>query len=382
MKKDNIWVVISRYFYILAVWGVVLTLLSCQKKIQPTTTLSPKVEVSKSIALNIPIQISAVGHVTAYNSAQIKPQIEGELLKVHFQEGDQVKKGELLFTVDPRSYQADLLQAESELTSSEAKFQYAKQKLDRYSHLIQENYVSQLNYEGYLSDVQAAEAAVLNSRAKVDRAAINLNYCFITAPFDGIVGKRLVDVGNLVTNNGSTLAVVNQLDPIFIDFTVSEKDFYAIRDSYKKGTLFVEAMVPNSDLPSFKGKLTLIDNQINESTGMIRLRSECKNINHDLWPGQFVRINLVLYEKKDAVVVPVNAVNLGQKGHYVVVIDENQKASIRSVVANYQYEDLYLIEQGVHPGEVVVVQGQLNVRPGDQVSIKSVKEIHPNHFKP
>ncbi|MCH9811798.1 efflux RND transporter periplasmic adaptor subunit [bacterium] len=340
---------------------LLFTLTACnqpvEKKEQP-----PKVEVGEVIQKTIPIGLKAVGHCTAYNSAEIKAQVEGVLEKLHYEEGTLVKKGDPLFTIDPRPYKAALDKAIAVRAENIAKLKYSAEKVARYQSLLEEDYVSALDFDGFLKDLSEYEATVAANDADICLAEIDLDYCYIKAPFTGIAGKKMIDIGNLIANDGSTMVVINQIDPIFVDFSLPEKDFRSIM-SYRKGKdpLTVDVQVPNSKVK--KAKLLLVDNVIDVSTGMVPLRAQIANSDSFFWPGQYVEANLILKEEKDAILVPSKAIGNGKNGHFVFVIEEDGTASYKKVQIFNTYGSHTHVIGSLKKGDKVVTRGIINVKP-------------------
>ncbi len=352
---------------------------SCHKKEEAKKRPIPKVSTTMVVEQEIPIFIEAIGHSRAYNSAEIKAQVEGELMEVHFEQGQDVYEGDPLFTIDPRPYEAKLAQAEAVLLENLAKLRFAKEKVARYEPLVGNNYVSILNYEQYLTDVDLYEATILQNKAEIETAKINLDYCYLKAPFNGKVGKRLIDKGNLIANDGNTMLIVNQIEPIYVDFSIPEKDLFRVQESEKKKDLQVLVQVPGGEKKVFEGKLLFVNNLINSNTGMIPLRAEFANTGRFLWPGQFAKIKLILKRKPNALLIPVDSVNPGQKGRFVFTV-KNNTAEYRAVELGERVGNYVEILSGLKPHEIVISDGQINVKknkPVDIVHHDSHPEIQP-----
>jgi multidrug efflux system membrane fusion protein len=358
MKK--IWVGISL---------TALLLFSCSKKVEPKKTYVPKVKVATAEVKTIPVYIDGIGHTAAYNSAEIKAQVEGRLLKLHFEEGDEVQEGQLLYTIDPRPYEAQLDQMIAERMQNLAKMQYAAEKVACYQPLLPENFVAKLNYFQYVSDLAFYESAVLENDAEIRLAEINLDYCYIKAPFTGVLGKRLIDVGNLIVNDGKPLIVLNQIDPIFLDFTVPERMVMQLLKKQRQGELDVLIEFPEYKDQLFHAKLVLIDNMINSSTGMIPLRAEISNPDHLFWPGQFIRAKVILAHVENAVLIPEIAINFGQKGQFVYVITDKGIAEVKLIKLGQKQGGFVQVKEGLKGGEKVVTDGQINLLPGVFVEV-------------
>lgn len=345
----------------------------CQKKAPPTKITFP-VTVTRPLECNAPLYLEYVGHVVPYSSVEVYSQVEGEIMTKYFTEGEEVKKGDPLFTIDPRPYEAALLAAEGGLAESVANLKIAKETVERYSHLIQDDYVAQLNYDQYVTNVLVSEAVVKQNQAKLDKAKIDLNYCSITSPVDGITGKLQIDVGNLVSRGAiKSLVIVNQVKPIYVTFSVPERDLPRIQHQAKVGELKVRTFLTEEKNHYWEGFLDLIDNQVNTKTGSILMRATFPNLDHSLWPGQFTVVRLILGEQKKAVLLPNQAVMVGQNGSYVFVVQADMTVEMRPVVKGQTEENQIIILSGVQPGDMVVVEGQLNLYSGAHVSIKGKK---------
>ncbi len=345
----------------------------CQKKAPPAKVTFP-VTVTRPLECNAPIYLEYVGHVVPYSSVEVYSQVEGEIMEKYFTEGEEVKKGSLLFTIDPRPYEAALLAAEGGLAESVANLKIAKETVERYSHLIQDDYVAQLNYDQYVTNVLVTEAVVKQNQANLDKAKIDLNYCSITSPIDGITGKLQIDVGNLVSRGAlKSLVIVNQVTPIYVTFSVPERDLPRIQRQAIADELKVRTFLTEEKNHYWEGFLDLIDNQVNTKTGSILMRATFPNLDHSLWPGQFTVVRLILGEQKKAVLLPNQAVMIGQNGSYVFVVTTDMTVEMRPVVKGQTEDNQIIILSGVQPGDMVVVEGQLNLYSGAQVSIKGQK---------
>lgn len=339
---------------------IALLVISCSKTQEKSVPL-PKVSVATAVTKRIPVTIDAVGHFVALNSVKIKAQVEGTLVGIHFQDGQEVNEGDLLFTIDPRPYEAKRDQAVAERLQNLAKLQYSAEKVCRYRTLLPDNYVSQLDYIQYVSELANLEATVMKNEADIRLATVNLDYCYIKAPFKGITGLHFFDEGNLIGNDGSTLVIINQIDPIYLDFNIPERDFPKVA-----GRQNLDVLITYPDKAT--AKLVLINNQINPDTGMLFLRAQIDNPEHKFWADQFIKTKLVLYYKEDAVMVPEMAVNIGQKGRYVYVV-QGGVAEYRSVKLGETVDGEIEVLEGVKAGEVVITNGQINVLPQAKVEI-------------
>jgi multidrug efflux system membrane fusion protein len=317
-----------------------------------------------------PIFIEALGHVDSITAINVKSRIEGELTGVYFTQGREVKKNDLLFTIDPRPYQATLKEAQATLDQNLANLALASEKVKRYRTLAMDEYYSQIDYETLQANYASTSAIVEQNRAQVDSALINLNYCWIYAPIDGMMGILQVDFGNLVANNGDTLSTLNQMAPIYVTFSIPEFQLPQIQKYNAKGTLKVQAAYEDFTDEVFEGKFFMLDNSVDAATGMITLRAIFENTKRELWPGQFIRTRLVLYTVPDAVVVPYTAVQLTQTGPVIFVVKVDNTVDQRKVKLGQREDENVVVLQGLKAGEKIVTEGQLNLFAGAKVAVK------------
>jgi multidrug efflux system membrane fusion protein len=343
---------------------------SCHKEPAAPATPSYPVRVATTAQKEAPVFIEALGHVDSITAIQLKSRIEGELTGVYFTQGQEVKKGDLLFTIDPLPYQAALKEAKAVLEQSQADLVLATEKVKRYRTLANDEYYSQIDYETLQANFASTSALVEQNKAQVESALINLNYCWIYAPIDGMMGLLQVDYGNLVANDGSTLSTLNQMAPIYVTFSIPEFQLPQVQKVYAKGPLKVIAAYEDFTDEVFEGKLFMIDNAVDPNTGMITLRALFENSKKELWPGQFIRTRLILYTLSNAVVIPYTAVQLTQSGPVVFVVKEDQTVDQRSVKLGQREEQNVVILEGLQAGEKIVTEGQLNLYAGAKVAIK------------
>jgi len=341
----------------------------CDKK-TPTSFERPPAPVvtAPAVAQDVPLYIDAVGKIAAREVVSIQPQVSGRITKIHFSDGADVKTGDLLFTIDPRPYQAQLNQAEANLAQAVAALNLAKVNFARVESLSDSRAVSRQDYDTKKNAVQAAEAVVNQNRAAVESARLNLEYARIRSPIDGRTGQRNVDAGNVVSANNGSLVVIQRLDPIYADFTVAEKQLGAVQRNMTKRVLRVEVRLPEEVEPR-EGKLTFLDNSVQEGTGTVKLRATLANRDRRFWPGQFANVRLILSMQEDAVLIPADAPQMSAKGPFVYVVKEDSIADLRPVMLGQRQGDRVVITDGVKAGERVVVQGQLGVTPGGKVRV-------------
>lgn len=349
-------------------WVLLLVFFGCSKQPPPVRQL-PYVKVAKPIVCDAPIYLEYVGHVEPNQSVHIKPQVSGVLTGQYFVEGQEVCENSLLLTLDPRQFQAELDKAQGELAQNLATLQQARDTANRYKDLVALNYISQLDYDQLLTNVLTAEAAALQSKADVEQAQINLSYCTIQAPIQGMTGKLLVNVGNYVTaGEDASLLTINQISPIRVSFYVPEKDFVNIACLQAKESLRVKVLRGNEWI---EGSLFLIDNSVDETTGTILLQALFDNQNQQLWPGEFVDVRLILKIQKDAILVPTQAVSIGQDGPYLYVLKSNQTVELKKVKVGQKEDGKTWIESGITAEDTVIIEGQLNLNPGDKAQLKT-----------
>jgi membrane fusion protein, multidrug efflux system len=348
----------------------------------------------------VPLQVVAVGTVQAYTSVGVKSQAAGQIVTVHFKEGDEVKRGDLLFTIDQRPLAAAVRQAEANVAKDRAQLRQAEANLDRdlaqldmarvqekrYNELVRKELVAREQYDqiktamtALEATVQADRAAIENARAAisaneamVDSTKIQLGYTTIRAPMDGRTGNLLVQAGNVLkSNEDSPLVVIAQIRPIYVSFGVPERELSAIKTYRERGTLKVEALLENGR-KSVEGGVTFMNNTVDPTTGTIQLKATFPNTDHSLWPGQFVDVALTL-TTENALVVPTQAVQTGQKGAYVFVVKADSTVEARPVKVGRRMAREMTIETGVTAGERVVTDGQLRLVPGARVDAKPQK---------
>ncbi|HEV8587569.1 MAG TPA: efflux RND transporter periplasmic adaptor subunit [Pyrinomonadaceae bacterium] len=368
------------------------------------------VTVTEAVMQDVPNYIDAIGKTVAREVVSIQPQVSGRILKIHFTDGANVRRGDLLFTIDTRPFEANLRQAqanvakdlalkrqaEANLARDVAQSKYADIEAKRYLKLVEQGVVSREQYDQVNSNadsiratvaadqaaIHSAEESIKVDAAAVDSAKVELSYCYIRSPIDGRAGQRLIDVGNVVNpgNSGSNssttgappgnaLLVIERIDPIYADFTLPQDNLATVQEQMRAGTLKTEVRLPDSDA-MIAGQLTFLDNAVQTTTGTINLRATIPNSAHLFWPGRFVNIRLVLSTIHGAVLVPASAPQMSAKGSFVYVVKQDSTAEQRPVTLGQRQGDLIVVEQGVQPGERIVVNGQIGVTPGGKVRIE------------
>jgi len=343
---------------------------SNEKQGKPASAPIPVI-VGAATQKTVPVQLRAIGNVQAYSTVTVKSKVGGELVSVHFTEGQDVKKGALLFTIDPRPYEAALKQTEANLERDLARARNAQEDARRYEFLIQKGVVARQQYEKFRTDADAFEATVLADRAAVENAKIQLGYCSIHSPIDGRTGSLIVQQGNIIKAEDINLVVINQIIPIDVAFSIPEQFLSEIKKYMATGKLQVEALIPMNEARPERGVITFIDNAVDSSTGTIRLKGTFGNREKDLWPGQFVNVVLTLTTEPNAIVIPSQAVQTGQEGQYVFVVKQDLTVESRPVVAGRTVNNETVIQKGLQVNEKVVTDGQLRLYPGAKVEIKT-----------
>lgn len=326
---------------------------------------------------SVPLEINAIGNVEAYNTVSVKAMIGGEVIGVHFNEGQDVKKGDLLFQIDPRPYDAALKQAEAQLARDAAQAKNAEEQAKRYEILVQKDYVSKDQYDQLRANADALAAAVQADRANVENSRLQLAYCTIRSPIDGRVGSVLINKGNIIKANDLVMVTINKIVPIYVTFSVPEQNLSDIKQYMAAGSLKVGAVIPGDEKRPAQGVLTFVNNAVDTTTGTIQLKGTFENRDRRLWPGQFVNVVLTLSTQRNAVVMPSAALQAGQQGQYVFVVNPDFTVESRPVTVARTSGDLAVIAQGVKPGEKVVTDGQLNLIPGTRVEVKSEQQAAP-----
>lgn len=330
------------------------------------------VTVAKAEQRSMPVRLTAIGNVDAFTSIALKARVDGQIMEVNFKEGQEVRKDSVLFKIDPRPFLTALRQAEAQNARDAAARSQAQAQERRYKELLEKNFISKDAYSQFQTNAQTANAVADASRAAVETARLNLEYCTIRSPIDGFAGKIQIQIGNLVkANDVNPLVVVNQVHPVLVTFAVPEQQLATIRKYNAEKPLTVEAMVPGSNKPAASGELSFIDNAVDSSTGTIRLRGVFQNEDNALWPGQFVNVTVGLYEEPNAIVIPSRAIQNGPDGEYVFVINSNLIAEMRKVRIARSDGQMTVLASGLKPGEQVVTRGQLKVTSGSRVKIES-----------
>ena len=350
-------------------------LTSCSgTKAAPPSNPAVPVLVATVEQKDVPLQLRAIGGVEAYSNVSVKTQITGELTGVFFKEGDDVKKGQLLFTLDKRPLEAAVKQAEATLAKDEAQAANARAQARRYESLFKAGVVSKEEYDQIQANNHAMDATVAADKAAVENARVQLVYCTIYSPINGHTGPLLIHQGNMIKANDTPFLVsINQVEPIYVTFTVPEQYLGEIKKYSSTGGLAVHAVIPDDKRGPVTGRLSFIDNTVDQATGTIKLKGEFANADRRLWPGQFVDVALTLADQPRAIVIPSQAIQNGQQGQFVYVIKPDMTAEPRPVVVNRSSDGQAIIDKGLVAGEKVVTDGQLRLLPGSKVEMKEAQ---------
>jgi multidrug efflux system membrane fusion protein len=332
------------------------------------------VSVAQVVARTVPVRLRAIGNVEPYTTVAIKARIDGQIVAVHFKEGQEVRKGEVLFEIDKRPFEAQLAQAQATLGKDRALLDHANDQEKRYKELLAQKFISPDAYAQIRTNGETAAAQVRADEAAIESVRLQLAYCTIRAPINGYAGKIQIQEGNLVkANDTNPLVVINQVVPTNVSFSVPEQSLPALRKYQASGELQVSAQVPNAGLPPVAGKLSFIDNTTDATTGTIKLKAEFPNAGKELWPGQFVDVVLTLTQQDNATVAPSSAIQNGPNGQYVFVVKPDRTVDLRPVKIARSEGDITVMGSGLNPGETVVTIGQLRLGPGSKVAIAETK---------
>jgi len=365
----------NKLFPLLCILSLLLS--ACAKKEQAAFERPPSpVTVATAVAGEVPLYLDEVGHTVAREVVTVQPQVSGKITELHFADGADLKKGAELFTIDPRPFEAQLNAAQANLAQSKAALDFAKIQFARVQDLVESRAIARQDYDTRKNAVDVGEAQVKQNEAALESARLNLEYTSIRSPIDGRAGRRLVDIGNVVTANMTTLLTIERMDPIYADFTVTESDFSEVQRNKAARKLRVEVRLPEETKPEI-GELTFLDNSVQSSTGTVMLRATVPNPARHLWPGQFVNVRLVLAMLPNAVLIPSAAPQDSAKGPFVYVVKQDATAELRPVKLGQRQGDLVVVQQGLQPGERVVLNGQLGVMPGGKVRVVSGASTGP-----
>lgn len=333
-------------------------------------TVPVPVSVDSARTVDMPILVDAVGVVEAYSTVTVKSQVTGVLQTVHFREGDTVKKGAPLFTIDPRPFEAAVRQAEAILARDMASLDNAKRDAERFGALAGEGFVSKEKQGQAQTAAESLEAVVRADRAALDSARLQLAYCRILSPINGVTGSLDLDEGNLVKANDVAMVTIRTIQPIHVKFSVTEGRLAEIRSAMSQERLMVKASIDETPDVEEKGYIEHIDNTVDSATGAITAVAVFENRDKRLWPGQFVKVTVELGLIRNAVAAPAQAVQTGQQGFYVIVVDKDNTAKIQPVKTGLTSDGLTVIESGLSSGETVVTDGHIRLKPGAKMEIR------------
>ena len=368
----------------LAFAGAVLLLIATvacgRNNVQAAPTLPPPlVTVVKAQAQDVPRYLDEIGRNMAFESVTVTPQVGGRITERHFQDGENLSKGQLLFVIDPRPFQAQLDSAQASLAQTKAALDLAKIQFDRDQQVIGIRAISKQDYDTKKNAVDVDQAQVEAAQAALETAKLNLEYCYIHSPIDGRAGARLVDVGNVVQANSTSLLSIQRLNPIYANFTVTESDLPDVQKRMAAGELKAAVRLPSEPENAARiGRVEFLDNTVQNGSGTVNLRATLSNPDHHFWPGQFVDVKLLLATEKDAVLIPNQAAQVSQKGPFVYVVKPDSTAELRPVVLGQRQGDQVVVMRGVAANEQVVLTGQLLVRPGGKVRVSPEYSAQPS----
>lgn len=364
------------FFWSVALVCAAILVSGCSPKNAGAATKSTAKEpvpvlTAEAVRKDFDLFLTAFGHVSSYNRVAVKPRVAGHIISVHFNEGQDVEKGDLLFKIDPRKTEASLAQAQATLARDEARLSNATNNYARAKALFEQSLVSQEEMDSITTELRTAEATVASGQASVKDMLLNLEFSNVTAPISGRVGSIEVNVGNVVAAGSDTMVTINEIDPISVEFSVAERFMPQVRAILNTPDAVVDVYDNSTGEWLSAGKLDFMENYVDRSTGMIGLSARFENSKHLLWPGQFVRVVMRLERLEQVVQIPTVAVQRGQNQTFVFVVKADQTVEMRPVVVGEQRELLAVIKEGLAPGEIVVTDGVLRLSPGSPVIIHS-----------
>lgn len=339
---------------------------------------SISVSVAPVLRQDVPVYISGLGTVTAFNTANIKSRVDGQIMKVNFREGQEVRQGALLIEIDARPYEVQLEQMQAQLFRDQAQLRDARLNLERYTALIPSGSIAQQQVDTQKATVDQLDGTVRNDQAQIDTAKLNIVYCHITAPFSGRVGLRQVDPGNIIHASDTTpMLILTQLQPIAVIFTLAEDVLPTIAQQMRKGTLEVDAFSRDDQTKLATGKLLTIDNQIDPTTGTAKLKAVFDNKDNKLWPNQFVNADLLVETRKNSTVVPTAALLRGPQGTFVYTVNADKTVQDKAVTVALTQGDTTVVTSGVNPGDTVVTDGQDKLQRGSRIEPRGTSGAGP-----
>jgi membrane fusion protein, multidrug efflux system len=354
-----------------AAFALMATLACSKTNVQEApTTPAALVTVVKATVKDVPQYLDEIGRNAAFESVVVTPQVGGRIVERHFQDGENLKKGRLLFVIDPRPFKAQVDSAQATLAQAKAALDLAKIQFARDQEVIGERAISKQDYDTKKNAVDVDQAQVEADRAALETANLNLEYCYIHSPIDGRAGARLVDVGNVVQANTSSLLSIQRLDPIYAVFTITEGDLPAVQKQMSRGVLKAAVRLPSDPENTARiARVEFLDNAVQNGTGTVNLRATMTNSDRHFWPGQFVDVRLILSTQKAAVLIPNQATQISQRGPFVYVVKSDDTAELRPVRLGQRQGEQIVVTEGIAPNERVVLAGQMLVRPGGKVRV-------------
>ena len=367
----------KKLFCTLIILIIVMTgIFACSSKKQKPANPPVPVMIETVNQKTIPITLSGIGNVEAYQSISIKAQITGLITKVHFTQGQDVKKGDPLLDLDCRSVEAELKKAQANLLKDMAEAENARVEYKRYARLIEKNYVARQEYDRAVTNLEALEATLKADKAIVDSNRVQMQYCSIYSPIDGRTGALKVDQGNIANANDTEITTINQIQPVKVSFAIPEKDLVDIKKYMTNSRLQMQAFISGDTHPEV-GELNFVDNFIDKTTGTIILKGVFANKDKKLLPGQYVEVVLNLASENNAILVPTQSIEQSQEGQFVYVIMPSLTVEMRTVTIGRTFQNETVILKGLKPGEKVVTDGQMQLKPGTKVRIKEKTNKNP-----
>jgi membrane fusion protein, multidrug efflux system len=371
-------VLFSRVILLIALLAVCVFYVGCsnadskQQKAQAAGPRSVSVATAQAQRQDVPVYLSGLGAVTAFNTANIKSRVDGQIMKVNVREGQNVKQGQLLIEIDARPFQVQLDQMQAQLSRDQAQLRDAQLNLQRYNSLIPSGSIAQQQVDTQKALVDQLQGTVRTDQAQIDNAKLQIVYCHITAPFDGRVGLRQVDPGNIAhASDTNPMLILMQLQPIAVIFTLPEDVLPNVAKHMKQGALEVDAFSRDDQTKLASGKLLTIDNQIDPTTGTAKLKAVFSNTDNQLWPNQFVNADLLLETRKNSTVVPTAAILRGPQGTFVYAVNPDKTVQDRPVTVSLTQGDTTVITAGLNPGDMVVTDGQDKLQRGSRIEMRN-----------
>ena len=359
---------------------VLLALAGCSRtSVQAAPTMPPPlVSVVKATAQDVPKYLDEIGKNAAFEAVTVTPQVGGRVVERHFQDGENLSKGQLLFVIDPRPFKAQVDSAQAALAQAKAALDLARIQFARDEEVIGTRAISKQDYDTKKNAVDVDQALVEAAQATLETAKLNLEYCYIHSPINGRAGARLVDVGNVVQANATSLLSIQRLDPIYANFTITESDLPGVQKQMSSGKLVAAVRLPSDpENAARNGRVEFLDNSVQNGSGTVNLRATMSNSDHHFWPGQFVDVKLVLTTQKAAVLIPSQATQISQQGSFVYVVKSDDTAEMRPVKLGQRQGESVVVTEGVAPDERVVLAGQMLVRPGGKVRVEGSSPAAP-----